>query len=333
MTPKRQTLADTGELEFIRRIRDMMPQDGGVIVRSVGDDCLATEALHDGRALYTIDTFVDSVHFTPEYSSYGDIGARCMAASVSDIAAMSGIPSYTLVSLSMPESLAIDDAVELFKGLSSTAGRYCCPLSGGETTSTPGPLTVTITVIGTVEQDRMALRSGAREGDSIYVSGSVGDAMGGLRALQDGRDGHDSLKRKFLTPEARVELSRSLSELYSVGAMIDLSDGIATDLRHICDESGTGAMIDAGLIPLSSELQSLMAETDEDPVAFALTAGEDFEILFTSDDDSLSGSQSICDLPITRIGTITGESGGIIVRRDNGTSKTLAKQGYEHFTS
>ena len=332
MFMEKKTLADIGELEFIKRIRSSMPSDSGTIIRSVGDDCLVTEPLSGHPALFTTDTFVDGVHFTPAYASYKEIGHRCMAASVSDIAAMSGVPLYSLVSMSMPRSLLVDDASSLFDGLAETAERYGCPVSGGETTSTPGPLTVTVTVIGYAERDRLVTRNGAQAGDSIYVTGFIGDAMAGLLAFQDNQTDYHILKRKFLTPEARIVISRKLTESFRVTSMIDMSDGLASDLLHICTESGVGAVIEADRLPFSEEFRKLMNATSRDPIEFALTAGEDYELLFTSDNDSISDTMTKPGLPITRIGTITGPSNGIAIRFSDGSQENITMKGYEHFT-
>ena len=333
MAEKEQTLAETGELEFIKRIKSMMPSEGGHILRAAGDDCLAVETPAEHLMLYTTDTFVDSVHFTDEYATFEKIGCRCMAASVSDIAAMSGLPQYSLVSLSMPPKITFNDAVSLFDGLSTTASHYGCPVSGGETTSTPGPLTVTVTVIGSVEPERMITRSGARAGDSIYVTGFPGDAMAGLLAFRTNEAGFVKLKKKFLTPEAKVLVARHLTESFSINAMIDVSDGIATDLRHICEESGKGAEVETGSLPLSLDFHKLMKKSGRDPIDFALTAGEDFELLFTSDDTSIPDTFHALGCRVSRIGTVTGTPYEIELKLPGGSVQTLSAKGYEHFKS
>jgi thiamine-monophosphate kinase len=330
-TPK--TLADVGELEFIKNIRWMMPREGGDIIRSVGDDCLVTHCPGEGFLLFTIDTFVDGIHFSPKYFTPKKVGQRCMSASVSDIAAMSGLPIYSLVSLSMPPATMFDDARELFSGLAETGLSYGCPVAGGETTSTTGPLTVTVTVIGRVEENRVILRSGARQGDSIYVTGYMGDAMAGLLALEHRAEGFGSLKNKFISPEARVALSRALSEQFKITSMIDLSDGIASDLGHICEESSCGAEINAEMIPLSMEMRELMARNGKDPVHFALTAGEDYELLFTSPDPEIADREYIPGCPVTRIGSIIKNRGEMLLIDENGAKETINIKGYEHFKS
>ena len=331
--PRPKTLADAGELEFIRSIRGMMPREGGDIIRSVGDDCLVARCPGEGFLLFTIDTFVDGIHFSPRWFTPEQTGRRCMAASVSDIAAMSGLPMYSLLSLSMPPATPFDDAVKLFSGLAETGLSYGCPVAGGETTSTTGPLTVTVTVVGRVEENRVILRSGASPGDSIYVTGYMGDAMAGLLAFEQEVNGFDGLKKKFIAPETRITLSRALSGQFKITAMIDLSDGIASDLGHICEESACGAEIGAGLLPLSTEMRELMALYGKNPVHFALTAGEDYELLFTSPDPVIPDRGYILGCPVTRIGSITGNREEMLLIDEQGAKETIHSKGYEHFKS
>ena len=333
MSEKWETLADAGEFEFIKRIRKKMPKDGGDIIRSVGDDCLVTESFGKNLLLITTDTFVVGIHFKQEYFTFLQIGHRCMAASASDIAAMSGCPVYSLVSLSMPPDILFDDAVDLFNGLQNTAKNYDCPITGGETTSTTGPVTITVTVIGKANRNRVVLRSGAVNGDSIYVTGFIGDAMAGLMAFDRKEKKFDSLKNKFLFPEALITLSRALTESYRITSMIDISDGLATDIGNICHESCCGAEIYEELLPMSDDLRSITEKFGIDTTDFALSSGEDFELLFTSDDKTLSEKFQLMNHNITRIGTITESSHGIRLHRKNREVETVSSKGYEHFKS
>ena len=333
MSIQKKTLADMGELAFINRIRRMMPQDGGTFIRSVGDDCLIAESFAEDHVLATTDTFVDNVHFNREYFTYEQIGQRCMAASVSDIAAMSGIPVYSLVSLSMPKETLFDEAVSLFTGLQKTAEHYGCPIAGGETTSTPGPVTVTVTVIGRVEPRRAVTRSGAQIGDSIYVTGTIGDAMSGLMELEHDETGFEDLKKKFMTPEALVTLSRSLTASYHITSMIDLSDGLATDLGHICEESCCGAEIYASSLPLSGAFLAFSKKHHLDSVDFALSSGEEFELLFTSNDRRIQDHFTLDGRKITRIGTVIDRDQGMNLSYCENKIIPLIPKGYEHFKS
>jgi len=333
MARKGITLAQAGEYEFIKRIRTMMPKDGGDIVCSVGDDCLVTCQPENDLMLHTTDSFVEGIHFKRYYSTYVQTGQRCMAASVSDIAAMSGIPLYSLVSLAMPPDTLFDEAIELFGGLQDTAKRYGCQITGGETTSTDGPLTITVTVIGSVKRDRMVLRSGARWGDSLYITGNIGDAMAGLMAFERNEKQYTRLKNKFLAPEALITLSRALTESYDITSMIDVSDGLATDINNICRESSCGADIYEELLPLSDDVRKITDKFGIDTTEFAITSGEDFELLFTSSDKSISKKFKLMNRTITMIGTIIDRSHGIKLHRINGDIIDVLPEGYEHFKS
>ncbi len=330
MDTRGKTLAEAGELAFIDRIRPLMPNDGGEIVRSVGDDCLVAGPYGDKHLLATTDTFVDTVHFSRSLMTFSRTGRRCMTASVSDIAAMGGTPSFSLVSLSMPGAMLFDDAAALFEGLSRTAAEYGCPVAGGETTSTPGPATITVTVMGTVAKGEAVTRSGAKPGDGVWVSGTLGEAMAGLDVLLKGESGREALTLKFIDPKARVSLAQALTREYRITSMIDISDGVATDLGHICDESTCGAVIMSEAIPLSGAYLDFAASRGIDPDAYALSSGEEFELLFTSGDKNLPDSSVIDGVTVTRIGTVNGNPGSLLLET-NGNATVLPRSGYEHF--
>lgn len=330
---KRVTLAEAGEREFIRSIRSLMQLDGGSIIRSAGDDCAEIEWSKNEHVLTTIDTFVEGIHFKREYSSMEYIGLRCMTASVSDIAAMAGYPVYSVVSLSMPPSLELEEAYELFRGLQKTAQHYECPIIGGETTSTLGPITVTVTIIGKIEQGMAIYRTGARVGDSIFVTGTLGDAMAGLFTLERKEQGFDMLQTKFITPRAHVHLARLLTHSFHLNAMIDISDGLGIDLGHICEESGCGADIWAELLPLSDEFLHFTTTHTIDRIDFAVSSGEEFELLFTSSDPRIPEKCILNGHTVTKIGTVIEPAQGINLHRDSTRVDPLAWKGYEHFTS
>ncbi|MFC1651034.1 thiamine-phosphate kinase [Candidatus Latescibacterota bacterium] len=331
MDGKEKKMSDAGEFEFIKLLRTMMPQDGGEIIRSVGDDCFAARSFGNDLMISTIDTFVEDIHFKREYATYEQTGRRCMAASVSDIAAMAGIPVYSLVSLSLPSDFIFEDAAGLFVGLQNSAQMYGCPVVGGETTSTDGPATITVTVIGRVSPDTMVTRSGAKEGDSIYVSGFIGDAMAGLLAFENDDGEFEELKDIFLFPEALVSLSRALTNSYNVTSMIDVSDGVAADMGNICNESSCGAVIYEERLPLSGDFLRICGKYGKNAADFALSGGEDFELLFTSGDINMPEKFELMGRGITRIGEITLQSEGIRIHRTDDKIENIVSKGYEHF--
>ena len=331
MSSGHDTLADRGELAFVEHIRSLMPGDGGFFLRSAGDDCLVAAPQGDRVTLATTDTFVDTVHFTRNFFTFGQVGRRCMTASVSDIAAMAGMPLYTLVSLSMPKTMLFDDAVALFDSMRKAAEEYGCPVAGGETTSTPGPVTITVTVIGTAEPGKAITRSGAKPGDGVYITGTVGDAMAGLEVFLKGEKGYGSLKRKFLDPAALIPHAQALTEKYNISSLIDVSDGIITDLGHICDESGCGALLKADKLPLSDDFLMFAERFGIDPVAFALRSGEEFELLFTSGDAAMPERFTVDDRVVTRIGIMTERGKGLRLTAIGREAVSLTSGGYEHF--
>ena len=331
MKSSRVTLAEAGELAFIRTVRTMMPEPGNNIIRAAGEDCLITTAPPGGNLLHTIDTFVDGVHFNPAFFGWETIGRRIMAAAVSDIAAMAGKPSFCLVSMSMPGNAILDDMTGLFRGMQETAVEYDCPIAGGETTSTSGPVTVSITVVGTAESAGAVTRAGAHPGDRVFITGTIGNAMAGLRVYERNIAGYETLRRAFALPRAQVKISQSLASAYNLSAMIDISDGLITDLRHICTESGTGASIWADRLPLSDEYNAFATSEGFDSVAFALRSGEEFQLLFTSGDPRMPDLFEIDDIAVSYIGIITDSAGEIRLLKPGGGSEQLISGGYEHF--
>ena len=325
-----QTLADIGERAFIERVRSLMTVPAGDIVLAAGDDCCAVRPSRDMLEIATTDTFVDGVHFSPTLMDWETTGRRCMTAATSDIAAMAGLPVYALVSLSLPGEMGADDAVSLARGLIEEAADYGFTVTGGETTATPGPATVTVTVTGRVEPDRMATRAGARIGDGVYVTGTFGGAMAGLAALERGDAEPAAAIERFRRPHARIDAARELAARYDVTAMIDVSDGIAVDLGHICDESGCGADIEWGSVPVMPEVARYLSGIDRNPVSFALSSGEEFELLFTCGDTAPADGECIGGVTVNRIGAISPRESGLLCIR-NGRAEPLIPVGYEHF--
>ena len=325
-----QTLADIGERAFISRVRSLMTGPSGDIVLAAGDDCCAVRPTPGMLEIATTDTFVDGVHFSPTLMDWEITGRRCMTAATSDIAAMAGLPVYALVSLSLPGEMGADDAVSLARGLIEEAAGYGFPVIGGETTATPGPATITVTVTGRVEPDRMVTRSGARIGDGIYVTGTLGGAMAGLAALERGDAEPVPAIERFRRPRARIETARELAARYDVSAMIDISDGIAVDLGHICDESDCGADIEGESVPVMPEVARFLTGIDRDPVSFALSGGEEFELMFTCGSTAPADGEILGTVAATRIGIISARESGLMCIRD-GRAEPLTPNGYEHF--
>lgn len=311
------------EFQLIERyFRRPAPGSAGVEV-GVGDDG-AIVRLPPGRELVVVvDTLVAGVHFPPDMAP-ADVGYRALAVNLSDVAAMGAEPAWMTLALTLPAPDA--DWLEGFAaGLWGLAERHGVALIGGDTTR--GPLTVSVEVLGHLPAGTRLLRGGARPGDRVFVSGTLGDAAAGLGLPSPASDAERRLRSRFLRPEPRLALGRALAGRASAAiAAIDVSDGLLADLAHICEASGAGAVIDEERLPLSAALLEVAGR--ERAAELALTGGDDYELCFTLapevDADDLSA-----DVGVTAIGVMTPEP-GVRLRRQ-GRDVPLPAGGYRHF--
>jgi thiamine-monophosphate kinase len=301
------------EFELIRRYFARDAQASDVIV-GIGDDGAVLELAPGIQQVQVIDTMVEGVHF-PSDMAAADVGYRVVAVNLSDIAAMGAKPRWMTLALTLADQ---DESwVDQFAaGLFDAAREYDVELIGGDTTS--GKVIVaTVHMTGVVEEGAALLRSGANVGDTVFVTGTVGDAAAGLALLRDG-EREEYLQRRFLRPRARVAKGREL--IGQARAAIDLSDGLVGDLRKLLDASGVGAEIDIGRIPMS---EALRHRFDRDAaLEFALTGGDDYELLFT-------GPADIDVDDVTPIGVVT--EGTELLCRLNGELVEVDDAGYRHF--
>ncbi len=303
------------EFELISRYFDRRRNVAGV-VEGIGDDGAVLVPGSNKQQVQVIDTLVEGVHF-PDTADPADIAYRAVAVNLSDIAAMGANPRW------MTLALTIDKADERWlksfsDGLFSAADEHDLALVGGDTTRGPATI-VTVAISGEVDEGKALLRRGAKHGDGIYVTGTLGDAAAGLRLLQRGAK-DEFLLRRFLRPTARVLTGRAL--VGRASAAIDLSDGLLGDISKLLAASQVGAEIDIDRLPLSPAVRENF-DADEQ-VRLAMTGGDDYELCFTADEDSVS------EIPdVTRIGAIT-ESAGLICRRQ-GEIVELNDSGYRHF--
>jgi thiamine-monophosphate kinase len=317
----------SSEKALLARIR-RKTLTGSAVTAGIGDDCAVVKIPPGHEALITTDFSLEGVHFRREWHSPEVVGHRCLTRGLSDIAAMGGVPLAAFVSLALPRKLPQSWVDGFYQGLLKLAGKFSVTLAGGDTAESPGGVLADIIVLGSVPKGRAVLRSGARVGDLIYVSGSLGGSAASLDLLL-------SDKRKKLRPEdfpahffpsPRVEVGRILREKALASAMIDISDGLSTDLAHICEESGVGAEIEASAIPRGRIGRAAPHEVD---LNFALHGGDDYELLFTAR-AGIRVPSAIAGVPITEIGRITRRQ-GIILRERNGKQAPLKPQGWEHF--
>ncbi len=339
------------EFDFIKQIQQKAAaQSAADLVLGIGDDAAVWREQSGRESLVTVDLLVEDVDFKLEYVPPRWLGHKALAVSLSDIAAMGGTPKFSLLTLAIPRPIAdcglrIADWEQFFEGYFELAAKYGVALIGGDISSTPDRLTIDSMVIGHCQAGKAIRRDGAKVGDGIYVSGSVGASAAGLKLLLGGErveesSSEEQLKqsaiRTHLKPEPRVEFGRRLGELGLANSMIDVSDGLAQDLAHICEASGVGALIDIDFdaMPIAEEVRLVTATADE-AFEFAVNGGEDFELLFTADrsrEAELTALAEECQLRLTRIGEVTESfhSVAVQIRRGNEVSP-LSIHGYDHF--
>jgi thiamine-monophosphate kinase len=316
------------EFEFIKNIKKKYSLD------LVGDDCAVLPQDASTDLLISTDMLVEDIDFRLDWTTPELLGHKALAVSLSDIAAMGGRPEWALLSIGIPEALWSAKFLDHFyEGWHDLANRHGVKLVGGDISRTPNKLVIDSTVGGSVPTGAAVLRSGARAGDSIYVTGPLGGAAAGLRLFNEGlrfdrslSDPRMNLLAKQLTPNARVELGPRLRESGALTSMIDLSDGVSSDLAHICRASSVGAVISVNDIPFEGEVMSIAGSVDA-MLDFALNGGEDFELLFTAPQEKIS--QLNFD-DIFRIGEITDTSGIVELERDS-KREVLPPGGYRHF--
>ena len=299
------------------------------------DDGAVLDVPTDQQLIVTTDTLVDGVHFLPDTSA-ADIATKSLAANVSDLASMGAGAKWIFLNLQLPEKINDDWLAEFAESLKAALAQCSCVLAGGDTVRTPGPLAISITAMGMVDQGRALKRSGAKPGDDIWVSGTLGDAKLGLDLLQGKLNaieaGHaEFLKRRHLRPIARTGLGQSLGHNALANACIDISDGLVADLGHICVASGVSAVLQMEDVPLSPAARTLGRAGE----LAALGGGDDYELLFAADAQARATIEALgqsLGLAISRIGEITDEAThSVKVRNSSGAEIAVPDGGWRHF--
>jgi thiamine-monophosphate kinase len=277
----------------------------------------------------TADLLVENIDFRLEWTTPEYLGHKSLAVSLSDVAAMGARPAWAMLTAAVPDVLWKSDFLDRFyEGWFSLARNHGVELVGGDVSRSPDKLVIDSIVGGEVAKGSAILRSGAKSGDSIFVGGSLGGAAGGLKLLEKAAEIRDTARElvlRQLKPGPQLTLANLLHSLNIVTSMIDISDGLSSDLRHICDGSGVGARIDAGMVPVDPGLAEYFPPGE--CLDMALNGGEDFELLFTANSKNISGVENH---PLTRIGEITANIGVIELIRQ-GKSENLEPKGYRHF--
>ncbi len=325
-----------GEFGLIAALADLFGPPPPEVILGIGDDCAVLDPGGPEYLLLTLDTLVEGVHFHLAWSTLRQVGRKAVAVNVSDIAAMGGQPGYALLSLGWPPDRELSLALEVGAGVAEAARQWHLAVIGGDTIASPPGLTLTVALMGRVPKGELLTRAGAKVGDGVYVTGPLGAAAAGLEALRRGLplplEVQEPLLKAHRDPVPQLAAGRLLAEARLAGACIDLSDGVASDLGHICRMSRVGARIRAELVPLPPALARAARTLGLDPLALALFGGEDYQLLFTSavPEHHLAERFRGAGLPAPcRIGEII--PGAEVLLAGPGGEQVISGRGYDHF--
>ncbi len=339
-----------GEFKLIGKLNDIASRYSNPnVIQSVGDDGAIIMPSPDKLTVVTTDILIQSVHFDLSYTSMKHLGKKAAVANLSDIAAMSALPIAAFVSLGIHSNISLEMLEEFYETLTDELGKNNCIISGGDTSASPIGLIINIAIVGEVEPDRRVLRSGAKAGDVVCVTGDLGRSHAGLKILlreknrymEAGQpkdftpkfDRYDDALQKHLLPDARVALSRELTQKFKVHSMIDVSDGLVSDMMHICQASNLTAELDEEFVPIDPITRKVAHENKNEPLDYALYGGEDYELLFTIAESDFSKLYSL-EGNIRAIGRMKDGEPKVVVRRLDGKSdeyKDFAS--YQHFAA
>ena len=325
-------LQDLGEFKLIDRIREQVANGDGVH-RGIGDDA-AVLSLPDGHHLLTsTDLLIENVHFRHDWTDCEALGHKAVAVNLSDIAAMGGTPRYLYLGLACPGETELNDITAFLKGVLAEAERHNVVLVGGDTCRSPGPWMISVTIEGSTSAHQAIGRDGAQPGDLIMVSGTLGDSALALHLLHADKEPDAALSARHHQPTAQVALGRLLGERHLAKAMIDISDGLASDLEHILQASQVDGLIEEDKLPLSEAFQR-HASTEPALRELAIFGGEDYELLFTLAPEKAADVVALSaelNLSITTIGVIQTGSGALSLQDQTGAVRPILVRGYDHF--
>lgn len=348
-------ISDIGEFGLISRLSKLVEPTLAAapsLVKGIGDDCAVYRLSETLMQVATTDLLAEEVHFDLLFTPLRHLGSKCISVNVSDICAMNALPTYALVSLAIPPSFSVEMVEELYRGMSHAASGYGLAIAGGDTSSSRSGLVITISMTGETAKERLTMRSGAKPGDLICVTGTLGGAAAGLKMLMreknimldhlsnnepyskslmaDLQEYSDAIRRQLL-PAARLDTIRFFhASGVTPSAMIDISDGISSDLGHLCRCSDTGALIHERAIPVNTQAREIADELQEDALAWALSGGEDYELLFTLPKEQAAFLAGNRDISV--IGEITEKEKGVLLSDIYGMTLSLDDLGgYDHF--
>ncbi len=328
------------EASLIRAVRRRAAAGAGVQV-GIGDDCAVLELSPGARLIATTDLLLEDVHFRRRYAEPADVGWKSIAVNLSDVASMGARPRWALVALACPAATTLDEVEAFYEGALALASEHGVSIVGGDTSSSPAGWLVNVTVLGETTRAPL-LRSGARAGDIVAVTGALGRAAAGLAVLERASapsglraEALAEVTAAHLRPRPRVAEGLWLGAAGGVTALMDLSDGLATDLAHVAEESGAGARVELERVPVAPAARQVAERLGGDALAWATGGGEDYELLVACNPAAFErlreGLARATGTPLTRVGEMTAGAGVTFV--DAGGRERAVTPGFEHFVT
>jgi thiamine-monophosphate kinase len=339
-------IGEFGLIDHIRSIVEFQPDETALrsnLIKGISDDAAVYRPSPGKAQLFTTDAFVEGIHFDLTFVSCKHLGWKTIVANVSDIVAMNGLPRYATVTISLPRKVTTGMVEDLFKGAASACKVCSCLIVGGDTTASPYGMTISVAMTGEADEEKIRFRDGARPGDYVCVTGHLGASLAGLKILHREKSRFEKTDptvfiphlepykmalEKHLMPQPRLDFVRIFTEEINIGALIDISDGLASEVHHICKSSNVGASIYEHNIPVEAVTQRIAEEFAEKPTDYALYGGEEYELLFTISDAEYEKLSAITG-DVTIIGRITEKD--ITLVREGGEQMPLPFSGYDHF--
>ncbi|MBP7183929.1 MAG: thiamine-phosphate kinase [Saprospiraceae bacterium] len=337
------TLGEFGLIDLLTK--DLNQNLSASTIKGIGDDAAVIDTSENKKVLISTDMLVEGIHFDLMYSPLKHLGYKAVVVNLSDIYAMNGTPTHITVSIALSNRISVEALQELYEGINLACKRYNVDLIGGDTTSSNKGLIISITAIGNANIDKIVYRNTAKKGDIICITGDLGAAYLGLQILEREKQlylSHPSIQPQLeeqkylierqLKPEARRDIIQNFEKNNLVPtSMIDISDGLASELFHICSQSGVGAFLEESGVPIHPDAEMMALTFKLDPITCALSGGEDYELLFTIDPADIEKVKYLPDIYMA--GEIVDKADGIMLHTKGGNIHPLKAQGWNHFNS
>ncbi|TET16973.1 MAG: thiamine-phosphate kinase [Candidatus Cloacimonadota bacterium] len=328
-------MKEFSEDDFLNFVKKKLPLPDARVLVGFGDDSAFYKIPTGKYSCITTDAFVENTHFSLNYFPLYNIGTKSLVSALSDIAAVGGTPSVAVLSLFLRKGIVDTMIDDMYRGIRETAKKYWVNVVGGDTVKAH-ELALVFTIVGEIDKSQITLRSGAKPGDSICVTGNLGASYIGQMVLEQKMDidtlGFQKIVNKHLNPEARIDESKKILQHLKVHAMIDISDGLSTDLLHIAQESRVNIYLEANKIPIAEKTLRAAAHFELNAIETALKSGEEYELLFTIPQTEVHKLNTIdIGVRITEIGKITEKGKNNLIAYPDGTTVPLFPTGYNHF--